>query len=83
VTPEALTTTARKYQHVHETGENTGPEVGQFLAFVGQHPGQSWCAAYACYVVHETDPATLLHRSNSAFHLLANKPHLIVIGSTP
>jgi hypothetical protein len=30
---------------------NTGPQVDQFLGYVGLDPGYAWCMAFACYVV--------------------------------
>lgn len=37
--------------HEEPMGSNAGPEVNEFLAYVGLGPGEPWCAAFACYVV--------------------------------
>jgi hypothetical protein len=42
---------------VRETGPNTGPEVDRYLASVGLHPGQSWCAAFVHWVFQEASLA--------------------------
>jgi hypothetical protein len=33
---------------------NSGPEVNQFLAYVGLDPGYSWCMAFAVYIAGRT-----------------------------
>ncbi len=76
---EAIVATARKYQGVVEqppgSNSNSGPEIDQWLAFVHQPPGSSYCAAFACSVVHaaRTDlamGALQCKKSASALHLL-------------
>jgi hypothetical protein len=78
VTPEALIATARKYKHVVETSYNSGPYIDDWLKFVHQQPGASWCAAYACAMIHETDPATDFKFSASALSLLEKNPGRII-----
>ncbi len=76
---EAIVATARKYRGVVEqppgSNSNSGPEIDQWLAFVHCSPGESYCAAFACSVVHEarTDIAMgplQFKKSASALHLL-------------
>ena len=39
---------------VHEIGRsNSGPEVNQYLKFVGLSPGNPWCCAYVVYRVYK------------------------------
>jgi hypothetical protein len=39
---------------VREIGfTNTGPEVNQYLQFVGLAPGDPWCAAYVCFRIYK------------------------------
>ena len=38
--------------HEQPMGSNAGPEVDDFLAFVRLPPGNPWCAAYRCWLVH-------------------------------
>jgi len=39
---------------VHERSKNSGPEIDQYLEFVGLGPGYPWCAAFGCWGIHET-----------------------------
>lgn len=68
---------ARTYLGVEEDpiGSNSGPLIDTWLAFVGAHPGDAWCAAFACDVVHEARVAEgmgplTFKRSGGALRLL-------------
>ncbi len=39
--------TFRSQVGVRQTGNNTGPEIDQYLASVGLGPGYAWCGAFA------------------------------------
>ena len=76
---ERIVGCARRYQGVVEqppgTNSNSGPEIDQWLAFVHQPPGQSYCAAYVCFVIHDARVALGMdslqfRKSASALHLL-------------
>lgn len=41
-------------EHEYPMGSNSGPEVDEYLAYVGLPPGNPWCAAFACAVVYRT-----------------------------
>lgn len=49
---ELLVQQARNFLYVREVGgANKGLWVGIFQRFVGIEPGQSWCAAFVCFVL--------------------------------
>ena len=83
MTSTDLIATARKYLYVRETAPNSGPHIDEWLAAVGCKSGDSWCAAYACAMVRETNPRFKFHPSASALHLLANNPNLITFDPRP
>jgi hypothetical protein len=39
---------------VNERTKNSGPEIDEYLKFVGLGPGFPWCAAFGCWGIHET-----------------------------
>ncbi len=78
-----LISRARHYLYVRETGTNEGPEVNKFLAFVGCKPGCSWCAGFVSYIIHETDPTVVFHKSASALSLLEKNPDLVTDDPQP
>lgn len=89
---EAIVATARKYEGVVEqppgSNSNTGPYINDWLAFVNQPPGQSYCAAFACSVVHEarTDLAMgplQFKKSASALKLLEINKDLLTTDPQP
>ncbi len=41
---------AKSQLGINDNGNNTGPEVEQYLAYAGQPPGQPWCAAFVQWV---------------------------------
>lgn len=50
--PERAVEQARAFGFVREVGgPNLGLWVGIFQRFVGIDPGQSWCAAFVCFVL--------------------------------
>ena len=51
---EEIISTFRSQIGVRQTGNNTGPEIDQYLASVGLGPGYAWCGAFAAwgYVQH-------------------------------
>lgn len=53
---EQIVASARAYEGVEEEpiGSNSGPLIDHWLAFVGAKPGDAWCSAFACAVVHES-----------------------------
>lgn len=76
---EAIVAEARKYKGVVEqppgSNSNSGPEIDQWLAFVHQPPGASYCAAFACSMVHDVRVGLWMDslqfkKSASALHLL-------------
>jgi hypothetical protein len=87
---QQIVKTARSYQHVVEDplGSNSGPLIDHWQAFVGAHPGDPWCAGFACSVVHE---ARLLERmgplefkrSSGALRLLAINSALVTTDPQP
>lgn len=83
MTSVALIATARKYKHVVETSYNSGPHIDDWLKFVHQQPGASWCAAYVCAMIHETDPDTDFKFSASALRLLELNPSRIIPAFEP
>lgn len=75
---DQIVTTARTYKGVVEDpiGSNSGPLIDDWLAFVGGHPGDPWCAAFACVSVHEARMMEKMgplefKRSSGALRLLA------------
>lgn len=87
---EQIVAQARKYQGLLESppGSNSGPEIDQWLAFVHQPPGQSYCAAFACSMVHDARVALGLaaltfRKSASALHLLEINADLITTDPQP
>lgn len=74
---EQIVKTARTYINVVEDplGSNSGPLIDDWLAFVGGIPGDPWCAAFSCVVVHEARmlekmPPLEFRRSSGALLLL-------------
>ena len=45
---------AESFSYVVETRENDGPEVKRFLASVGVHHPDSWCAAFVYYCINSS-----------------------------
>ena len=41
----------------HPPGSNGGPDIDQFLAWVGLGPGYAWCAAFTCWSIHQAATA--------------------------
>lgn len=76
---EAIVVEARNYRGVVEqppgANSNSGPEIDQWLAFVHQPPGSSYCAAFVSSMVHDARvglgmDALRFKKSASALHLL-------------
>lgn len=83
MTSEALIATARKYLGTVETSYNSGPHIDDWLKLVRRQPGASWCAAFVCGVIHETDPDTDIKFSASALSLLEKNPGRIIDAFEP
>lgn len=50
---EKATEIALQQNGVHETGNNTGREVNQYLRSIGLGPGNPWCAAFVYWCIDE------------------------------
>lgn len=74
---------ARKYLGTVEqppgSNSNSGPDIDQWLAYVHQPPGQSYCSAYACSMVHNARLA--LGLDNLQFKISASALHLLDINA--
>jgi hypothetical protein len=89
---EQIVACARRYQGTIEqppgSNSNSGPEIDQWLAFVHQPPGASYCAAFACSMVHDARFALGIEsitfkKSASALHLLELNAALITTDPHP
>lgn len=67
---EDLIATCRKYLGEKEVHSNSSFLIDGWLLFVGCNPGDSWCAGYACSMIHETDPSVVFKKSASALKFL-------------
>ena len=70
---------ARKYRGVVEQplGSNSGPHINDWLAYVHLPPGNSYCAAFVCSMLH--DARTALGLDPVGFHPSASVMHLWAI----
>lgn len=68
----------REHEGETEARRNSSPKIDGWLRFVGQPPGVSWCAAYTCSMIHETDPSVEFHKTASAMKFLELNAHLRV-----
>jgi hypothetical protein len=87
---DQIVATARSYLNVQEDpiGSNSGPLIDDWLAFVGGHPGDPWCSAFACVAVHEARmleklPPLEFRRSSGALRLLAINSALVTDDPQP
>lgn len=89
---EQIVACARRYQGTVEqppgSNSNSGPEINQWLAFVHQPPGASYCAAFACSMVRDARVALGIEsiafkKSASALHLLELNANLITTDPQP
>jgi hypothetical protein len=72
---------ARTQLHVREVGgNNLGPEVKKYQDLVHLHPGDAYCAAFACWCVHtaaiQLQITPQLRFSGGALHLWEINPSL-------
>ena len=66
---------------VKEVGNNAGSRVGEYQQCVHVPPGSSWCAAFVCWCIAQTEQATGitltgLHRSAGVLDMWHNSPTL-------
>lgn len=83
MTAEALIRTARSYRGHRETKRNSSPLIDHWLQAVGRGPGESWCAAFVCACIFETQPGIGFLRSASALRLASRNPDREISGPEP
>lgn len=61
---------AESYLHVREIGNNSSPEIDQWLKYVGLNPGNPYCAAFVSFCIAEAGAREPPVKSGLARHFI-------------